>query len=168
MIVFVEGIDRVGKTTLVNKLKDELKYEVFNMKNFFPYDNASHNIEILNAILEVLNHCKERRIVFDRFHMTELVYGLIERKYIGAKEYEYLNSIIEGINDSVLVLVEPTDVKRSSREHGKNLSKHDKMFKMLFECYNGMKVKTNYEKLDDAVLIIKVIEAMIEGKKVIE
>ena len=39
MIIIVEGIDRVGKTTLCNRLRQELGYPVFkHNKSEFSYD----------------------------------------------------------------------------------------------------------------------------------
>lgn len=159
MIVIIEGIDRVGKTTLSNKICQELGFEKFCMKNLFPFDNMPHNIEINNAIVEMLKLCEDKvDLVFDRFHMTELVYGLIDRKYDGTKAYEYISSILESLNSTILVVVKPKDIVRSSKEHGKDLSKHEEMFEFLFDNYAGNKMLTNYDVLDETVKTIKYLK----------
>lgn len=159
MIVIIEGIDRVGKTTLANKLCKELGFEKFSMKNLFPFDNMPHNVEINNAIVEMLKLCEDKvDLVFDRFHMTELVYGLIDRKYDGAKAYEYINGMLETLNNTVLVVVKPKDIVRSSKEHGEDLSKHEEIFEFLFENYAGNKMLTNYDALDETVKIVKFLK----------
>jgi thymidylate kinase len=159
MIVIIEGIDRVGKTTLANKLCKELGFKKFSMKNLFPFDNMPHNVEINNAIVEMLKLCEDKvDLVFDRFHMTELVYGLIDRKYDGTKAYGYINGILESLNNTVLVAVKPKDIARSSKEHGKDLSKHEEMFEFLFEKYAGNKMLTSYDTLDETVKIVKFLK----------
>ena len=69
MILIVEGIDRVGKSTLVEKLK--------KMVGFYPYHNDTNfKVEVMDndnetdKLLKMLLICdaSDPLIVFDRFH----------------------------------------------------------------------------------------------------
>ena len=83
---------------------------------------------------------------------------MIDRKYDGTKAYEYINGILESLNNTVLVVVKPKDIARSSKEHGKDLSKHEEMFEFLFEKYAGNKMLTSYDTLDETVKIVKFLK----------
>ena len=145
MIVIVEGVDRVGKTTLVNMLVKEGFKLVKSKKP--PFINASRKSEteqaIISGIMAVLEVCKYEDIVIDRFHASELVYGFIERgEYrlnvingghaapVRMEEFLYTDDALAKLG-AVIAYVRPTNVVSSGIEHGRSLIDHSAMFEQL-------------------------------------
>jgi thymidylate kinase len=84
MIVIVEGIDRVGKTTLCDKLKDKgfiIFKDIWFLHKFIK-DKATFSVGKLDATLSFLQVLYEQdlNVVCDRLHLTEYVYGTLERE----------------------------------------------------------------------------------------
>ena len=82
MIIVVEGIDRVGKTTLCNKIKEMTGYEIFKHSGNFDYKRMDNDNET-DKMLQVLKIAEigKANIIFDRFHFSDFCYGTIERDY---------------------------------------------------------------------------------------
>ena len=164
MVVIVEGIDRVGKTTLCNMLKEKLGYPVFK-EDVRDFKGANMQYANFCSMASIINMCKclNANIIFDRFFATEYVYGLIERGY-SLQTADMINeSIVELLNDiqCVFVYVRPTDVLASSKEHGKNLEKHDKLF---FELFNSELIKgSKMLKIDCDFNSLSFVAEIIEG-----
>lgn len=139
MIIIIEGIDRVGKTTLANMLSKEFNIPVFKKDRIcgneakdeeaaaFNYGNAAGLVDMWNWI------GFKQDIIVDRFHWTESVYGQVER---GLNESRYYMGLIEERmllrkNKYLMIYMRPTSIERSSEEHGKDLSEHLKRFDEL-------------------------------------
>ena len=52
MFVIIEGIDRVGKTTLANKLEKDLGFNKYCINNQFPFDNVAHPVSKETIVAE--------------------------------------------------------------------------------------------------------------------
>lgn len=155
MIVIVEGIDRVGKTTFCEKAASLLNAPVFKQTTF--HDDGSHPgptamVEQVHALTKLLL-CINSNIVVDRFHLTEAVYGKIDRGYDCLQEMKAIDSMLSRRKDIVLAYVEPTDVEESSRQHGDDLSPHASMFAQMFtDSQIQNKVSCNYKTICQAML----------------
>lgn len=161
MIVIVEGVDRVGKTTLCNMLHDKLgfkivKDDVFTGKWLEQSGKAVYAFGAMHGILKAASELGEN-IVLDRFHATEYVYSIIERaedeidRSVALAVFREIAKELSWL-DSFYVYVKPTDLLRSSAEHGKDLARYDALFDLLYEqngCVNSIVV--DYATLDDAV-----------------
>ena len=162
MIVIVEGIDRVGKTTLCEKLREERGYvilkdslEYFSEKCFHTADislASAAKIETTFAFLKQL-HDSGVNVVVDRCHLTEKVYGTINRGFCGSSWIDDFEDklISELRNKALLILVEPTNIDEACQRAGEDLEPHAKSFAKLFEKSRMHKYKTTFFKLDDAV-----------------
>lgn len=165
MIIIVEGIDRVGKTTLANKLSSELNIPVFKKERIcgneakdeeataFNYGNAAGIVDIWNWI-----DFKQDMIV-DRFHWTESVYGQVER---GSNDSKYFMGLIEERmllrkNKYLMIYMRPTSIERSSEEHGKDLSEHLKRFDELATNTQLSLIVGDYNQIDEIVKTVKEI-----------
>lgn len=153
-IIIVEGIDRVGKTTLVNKIVEELNYS-----KFVPLNKISDRTEVIEtektyATLSVLKLLKNDRIIIDRFHLSEFIYGFADRGYAN-KECENMDKILSELN-ALLIYVRPTDLKKSITEHGSDLQEHHIMFELIFKASRMRKVVCDYNSLDAIVESLKV------------
>lgn len=152
MVIIIEGIDRVGKTTLANKISEELNVPIYKQDriggNKLLVDNGESNT-IKNY--RTCNICENymraktlvdfwnwpgftQNIIMDRFHWTEAVYSLIDR---GSREqYDAMKLIEKNMlqrpDNYIIIYVMPTDIKWSSRQHGKDLTKHNEEFVKLY------------------------------------
>jgi thymidylate kinase len=154
MIIIVEGIDRIGKTTLCKRISEHLGYPIF--KDSFLLStkldkNAKHTIsEKLLTTINLLNSLgEEANIVVDRFYLTELVYGCAERNYLNHFTLVVENDL-KKLN-AVLILMHPTNIEMSSKEHGKDLSKHEKDFVNQYESVRLTKFQCNYDTMQLAI-----------------
>ena len=141
MIIIVEGIDRVGKTTLCNKLSKTLNIPIHKYNGIVPYGKMKNKQEP-NAMLGLSQLVEETKtdIIFDRFHLTDYIYGVLERAYNEKKAYKNMKLIFERLGlyslvDSVLlILVRPSNIKKSSKEDGRDLQLYSAMFDEAYEA----------------------------------
>lgn len=128
-IIIIEGIDRVGKTTLATKIKEHLGCKSFKDNYAVDFNKISNEaIETKFAmLLQTLPLIGG--VVVDRFHMTEYVYNKFRGKEFPM--YEEIDKQLADL-DVILILVYSEDIKRSSEEHGSDLSLHEKEFMELF------------------------------------
>lgn len=159
-LIIVEGIDRVGKTTLVNKLSSELN-AITIKDEWLCFDRVSEHVasEKLETMMSVLKSLDESNhdmtIVLDRFHITEYAYGLIERGYANKRSLE-IDKMLANFKNAILVYVRPVDIYMSSAMHGKSLKKNEDLMSALVELSEiNKKVKCSWNTLDEAVKHIK-------------
>lgn len=152
-MIIVEGIDRVGKTTLVNLLRDKTNMPVLN--DTYLYNTADMrkdkrvNVEKIKTIVNFARDVNDKFIV-DRLHWSEMIYGYCDRGYDNV--VPCLDIEDELINlGAKIILVVPTDVVSSSKQHGKDLSEHAKLFNVVFDSSKIDKFKCDYNTLSDAV-----------------
>lgn len=167
MIIIVEGIDRVGKTTLCKKLADATGYKVFrdDTRYFGNHENAYINTEKINTLQCLIDDGIVNDIILDRYHLTEIVYGAYDRGY----QNETMHDIDERLSsrkDVILLYVKPTDIMRSSIEHGKNLKRHNTLMKKLFIISKiGLKLDLSYNEIDEAVDVVSRIVGGVSNEK---
>lgn len=176
MLVIVEGIDRVGKSTLVEKLVSECgfvqylcenrKYPVWSIDldgrkfNESPeiYDLGRHddvlaNLSKMNAevcMLEALMPYVDKPVVIDRLHFSEAVYGNADRDYSCSEAFFDFDNRLSKLG-AIVVYVEPTDIARSSSEHGKDLTLHEEMFEDLLRVSACEVQRLKYDQIDEVV-----------------
>lgn len=158
MIIIVEGIDRVGKTTLVNKLHEMTGFPVYKNNTDFKLENMDNENET-DKMIKMLQICElsKANIIFDRFHWTDMVYGVVQRGYdydIAIKNKIIIEDMLARMG-ALIVLVKPTDVLKSSEQHGSSLLKHDYLFDTLFDQSAMLKCACTFKTLDYAATWIK-------------
>ena len=153
-IIVVEGIYRVCKTTIANKIRVESGLDPFTKfmmykhdESFISYDkmdtdNEADKMAQLLMMADMFN-CN---VLFDRFHLSDFVYGLIGRGYKFSDAYRNMRAIDTMLSDmnSVLVYVKPVDLKRSSDEHGSDLTMHDRLMDATFNDSLMNKIEVDY------------------------
>lgn len=184
MVIIIEGIDRVGKTTLSEMIEE--RYRGFmdfirfrdDTRYVHNHLNREVNTEKINTLQNLLEAGLIDNIILDRYHITEFVYGAIERSYKNVDMYDIdkrlaeldrkdtpeeeedgVNVIDPGMsydghehNDVVLIYVVPVDIKMSSTEHGYNLERHLKWYNDFYDnTLIKNKIKVDYETLDLAL-----------------
>lgn len=166
VIVVIEGIDRVGKTTLCNKLQ-EIGCKVFKddllecLQTHNADEKAIMATSSMNTLVNFAKLFKNEIIILDRFHATELVYSVVDRKvnnYSAMTRFLAIESELKKLeNDYLYVFVEPTDIEWSSQKHGKDLSFHETFFEVIYEDIidEKNKMKVNFNSLDEVITKIK-------------
>ena len=162
MVIIIEGIDRVGKTTLANKLNKELNIPVFKKDRIGKNKDISYNSMVINfgnatGLLDMWNWIDfKQNIIVDRFHWTESVYGTIERH----PDSRFYMGIIEEImllrkEKYLMIYMRPTSIERSSEEHGKDLSEYLKRFDELATNTQLDLIVGDYNQIDKIVEMVK-------------
>lgn len=161
MIIIIEGIDRVGKTTLANMLSKELNIPIFKKdrigKNDMTYDSMIINFGNAAGLLDMWNWSEfNADIIVDRFHWTESVYGSIERR----PDTQFYMNIIENTmvlkkEKYLMIYMRPTSIERSSEEHGKDLSEYLKRFDELATNTQLSLIVGDYNQIDKIVKTVK-------------
>lgn len=149
MIIIVEGIDRVGKTTLCNKLKEKFGYDILKFDKIEAEDVRCANYGSIKMFIEMSKYLEQNYII-DRFHWTEIVYGACERGYFNNEVLELEKEMVTSDN-FILIYMRPLDIEKSSEEHGKDLKGHNLMFEMLYNFSNLRKISCSYKTIDEAV-----------------
>lgn len=165
-LIIVEGIDRVGKTTLVNKLVDELGYKKYvqlgNIERFNNFRKIQNKeiirlaeTRVIYSTLSVINSLidKDINLVIDRFHLSELVYGAVERDYLNYEMFE-VDKLLAKLK-AVLIYVKPTDIVKSSEEHGAYLYDHYALYEDVMTQTHIDSIRCNYDTLDEVVELIR-------------
>lgn len=158
-IIVVEGIDRVGKTTLVNRLCDwydydpYMKFNVFkHAESHFPYDkmDSDNETDKMLQLIDMVKTC-DGNVIFDRFHLSEFVYGICNRDYKFSTAYMNRgvidNALVE--RGAVLLYVVPTSVTWSSNQHGSDLYMHNELMQASFEDSGMKKLATGFAEIED-------------------
>ncbi len=161
MIIIVEGIDRCGKTTFIDKMCEKipglLRFKDLNVcsKNYSDEDFKSFSLGKLDTSVAFLKQLSDKgyNVIVDRLHLTELVYGECERGATMYKEIGELDKILSE-TDSILVLVEPTNLQWSNEQAEKDQTEHYKLFKRAYSNSAIEKYHTNFHELDKTVEII--------------
>lgn len=153
MIVVLDGIDRVGKTTIANLLCNKLGFKCLKIANEFPYDDQAHNVDINAAIIGMLNIVdrEKENIVIDRFIMTEFVYGIIDREDDEVLAFEVFTrqaSELSKLDNVIMAWVEPYDIDMSIALHGSDLKRHNSMFEHTFMLYEGNKIRFTLKQVE--------------------
>lgn len=166
MIIIVEGIDRVGKTTLCDKIID--KYKDYNFRRFRDDTRYAHshnfkdvNTEKINTLQNLIEEGFVDNVILDRYHMTEFVYGGCDRQYKNDDMYDIDRRLAALPKRDrhpiqvVLIYMVPTDIERSSAEHGKNLARHLRWYESFYETTRiKNKVRVDYFTMDEALAFI--------------
>lgn len=157
MIVVVEGIDRVGKTTLVNKL---VKQGFINLKDAFLIQDFIHEFDDYSigkceSFVQVAKELDKagHNVVIDRLHLTEYVYGIIRNRGVNQKAVWAIDMILTNLK-AMLCYVRPSDMELSNEAAGHDQSKYVEMFEFAIKLSSLPRVDTDFTCLDDAVRTI--------------
>ena len=160
MVIIIEGIDRVGKTTLCDMIIDAITDMNFirfrdDTRYAHSFQNMDINTEKINTLQNLMEQGLVDNVILDRYHLTEWVYGGVDRQYENDEMWDIDKRMQENV-PCILIYVVPTDVRLSSQEHGKNLSRHNAWFNEAYEqTVIENKIKVDYNTLADAVEYVK-------------
>lgn len=157
MIVIVEGIDRVGKTTFIDKMCNERKMIRLKDRNvcsesYADSDFSSFSLGKLDTSVSFLEQLTEQGfdVIVDRLHLTELVYGKTKNRDVCQSKIYELDKILS-TQECILVYVQPTDLKWSSEQAGEDETQLDRQFNFEYNLTNIESFYTNFNNLDETV-----------------
>lgn len=147
-IIIVEGIDRIGKSTLCKLLSKKYDIPIFKENPYYGWYQRQRIVEKMFTIMNMVEQLN-LSIIIDRFYLTEFVYGYLNRKEeIDKLLFDRIESKLNLLN-TALILVNPENVKVSSLQHGSDLSQHEKLFTDLFwDSSINKKVTTVYKDFE--------------------
>lgn len=159
MIIIVEGVDRVGKTTLCNALSNTLNIPIYKHSQRFMNYSDMDNINETDKMLHLLDLCSlvNADVIFDRFHFSDYAYGIIERQYdntTATRNLLMLDSALACMN-AIMILMQPTDLISSSKQHGKDLKPYFDLMEKAYAISSTFIYTCNYNHINDIVNEIK-------------
>lgn len=143
MVIIIEGIDRVGKTTLANMISKKYHIPIFKQERIEKgtltalgkVGNYYENYIRAKSLVEFWNSDSfTQDIIIDRFHWTEAVYSWVDRDtttpaHLMLYADDSVQKLMSKKRDKYLIIyVKPTDIEWSSQQHGKDLHRHNDMF----------------------------------------
>lgn len=154
MLIIVEGIDRVGKTTLCNMLSKSFGIKIFKHDSkLFKLEKMDNDNETDKAI-KIYELCKllKGNLILDRSYWSDFVYGVLERGYSILDALENLKKI-ESVykNGVIIVYVKPVDLKFSSKLNGADLTKYNDLFESVRKGTKCKVIDCTYESLEKVV-----------------
>lgn len=112
----IEGVDRMGKSTLIDGLLQELGYHLVvhyekpkKLDAFAHHENSllSYQMAAYQQMFRLIDAHRHNRVILDRAHLGELVYGPLYRKYDASYVLEMEQQI--PTHDCRLVLLTTSD-----------------------------------------------------------
>lgn len=169
-IIFLEGLPGVGKTTLLNYIKDNYEYvnivpEIVNVKIHDNINTDDQSIYTLNDELKI-NMYDDGIIIIDRGPISTLSYNetkkCINENYDDSYVFNWFNSIKDIYNDSVIYYLKKKDnsyflryndntdpygsidnLKKLEDITLKNIKRYSKNYKIIEYDYKNMEVIIN-------------------------
>lgn len=149
MILIIEGANKTGKTSLIKAIKE--KYPSSSVIDFRTHEVSSKigDIRFLNFLvgetvvnmLEALDS-KDKIIILDRFHLSEVVYGELNRGYYNHDMFA-LDKRLAKLDTKLLLVI-------SEFEHIKIVEEKAK----LFEIQNKFIEQSRMTILNKEVVIL--------------
>lgn len=169
MIVVVEGINGVGKTKFCERLHNKTgipsyceNISIADMKVMYSSNGETIRSIMVEKMLTALEVLKETEsdMIFDRFHLTEWVYGWIERNATIRSGISKVDDMLSDMGAKI-VLFHPVDIAQINEKYKKDFTEYEKMFsKIKSKCdiinctyleMEAMVVKINEEHRDEMI-----------------
>lgn len=172
MIFLVEGIDRVGKSTLCDKLSKVTGAVVFRANSTQFVSNSDKDIynEADKAYkLYKLAYDIGSDAIFDRMHLSDVVYATLRRGFDLESSFEVFKKIDEvanvyGVNVIYIKPDEQGGLSRCEKMAGESLEQDLKFFDRVYDMSICNKVCIHTSDIDDAIDAIKMSRTQhIEG-----
>lgn len=159
MIYIVEGIDRMGKSTFANKLSEWIGVPVYHddattvdLGNWMDSPNETDKMLKMLNILDLT----DSPMIFDRFHLTDFTYGLIDRNYIYKDALTNLGKIEDRLlkmrqHVFIYYMFDSKGPARASAMDGRDLSLHYKTMDAAFLMSPIASTRIEFDDIDREV-----------------
>ena len=136
-LIFVDGPDDSGKTTLIQTLKSNLpiRYCLTELKfnkglNGLLRINTEEHFEILKSILPHL--CKENVYITDRCYLSNIVYDQVLRNESAEPSYDFRDWCKENL-DSIEIVLDRPYIEEDFQDNLININKNE--FNEIIDAY---------------------------------
>lgn len=118
MIIMLEGTDCAGKSTLANRLVEYAQSRGFTAEVRHYGVPQRHPLEEYEFDLEQMDPPTEHLVVFDRYHLGQLVYGGLyqDENLLGMGGAWHVNALLERYGTLPFIVSPPLDVVRQRLE----------------------------------------------------
>lgn len=152
--VIIEGIDHIGKSTLIsNIMKNEFRlnfhsskpYQLKELNNSF----IEYQKKYFSSMVDIANNTSDR-IVFDRFHLGEMVYSPLYRNNDGIEVFDLveLDDIFSANTEIILLAIHNFDLRHYDDE-AFSFDNAEKEQNLFINAYNRSKMKKKIVYVDD-------------------
>jgi len=106
MLILTEGVDKSGKSSLINELSRIFKYPV--IKN--PYKPTEYSKEFIAGFYAGLYkgllscYAPSEHFILDRSHITEIVYGRVVRSYNALEVFDWVKYEKDNLLDKAVII----------------------------------------------------------------
>lgn len=143
--IIIEGIDRIGKDTLISLLNNKLGYQIVHSTKpksleAFKYDLEKYQENYFSKWFSIME--THSGFIFNRFHLGEYVYSTLYRDYIpGSYLYKYESR--EKIKNDTLLILLYTDDFSIIKDDGNSIdfSKIEKEQKLFISAFKNSLIK---------------------------
>lgn len=113
-MLIIEGIDGVGKTTLVEYFQN-------NGMRKFHFDYDTKNMDLVSKYMKIIE-MNEKNLVLDRSFVSEMVYGPIIRNNckLQIDDYKRLLIVYHNADTKIIYLTAPKEILLSRRSNDKS------------------------------------------------
>ena len=156
MIIAVEGIDRTGKSTFCEALSNKTGFvnfyapesDIVSNKDKNMYDEADKCLK-----LATLADLSSTDVVFDRFHISDFVYGIVNRNYDVDEAMMLFKKVDQKLAKLGVAIYyfKPILVAYSSLLEGRDLSKEYELFELFKEASSCVVIETDYDHVTQQV-----------------
>lgn len=156
MIIAVEGIDRTGKSTFCEALSNKTGFvnfyapesDIVLNKDKNMYDEADKCLK-----LATLADLSSTDVVFDRFHISDFVYGIVNRNYDVDEAMMLFKKVDQKLAKLGVAIYyfKPIIVAYSSLLEGRDLSKEYELFELFKEASSCVVIETDYNHVTQQV-----------------
>ena len=136
-LIFVDGPDDSGKTTLIETLKSNLpnRYGLTELKfnkglNGLLRINTEEHFEILKSVLPHL--CKENTYIVDRCYLSNIVYDQVLRNESAEPSYDFRDWCKENL-DSIEIVLDRPYIKEDFEDNLININQNE--FNEIIDAY---------------------------------
>lgn len=139
MVIIIEGLDRTGKTTLANELSKRFNIPIYK-KDREKCGDSFVDDELINlgdsiATVKLFNSelFKGRHVILDRFHWSEYVFNMVDRR--AHLQERYLELVCEEMNNNpsnyIVIHMHPTNLLRcvNDDECGRSIDRFAEYYK---------------------------------------
>lgn len=143
MIIICEGVNRVGKTTVGKMFEQTFGFKYFKdnlINELLDINKQQYTMGSIYGQLNLLLKLKSVNIFVDRFHLTEFVYGVLDRNY----KVPYFSDVDEKLAKAGAKLLYMTDdINAINQRAGRDLTQHKVLFDTLFKQSKMDKLEYN-------------------------
>lgn len=164
-IVIFEGVNKTGKSSIIKMLNelipDSIVFYDRTVRDRYAktfYAKMAMNAQLMTMTQMFKQVPTDKIILLDRFHLSEYVYGKIERSYDCMKDVLVIDDVLAKMGAKIIYMEDNIDGLND--RCGKDMTRYKEEYELILNCSSCMKSKINYEYLTRTTLqhLVDIIE----------